>query len=138
LNYDVPNSRGETGRQHIEGLHMALLNGLPVPNMKSQYLFGPPGTKDQNWALVMAINAYTSTHANKVSQSRPGANIVFTGNLPPELVLPGYQSTGTRLLIGMERQGSLFGVPIFRPTNHNTLVTQSDCTSVRSSYAGLP
>jgi RHS repeat-associated protein len=138
LNYNVPNSKGETGQQHIERLHMALVNGSPVPNMKSQYLFSPPGTPSQNWALVMSINAYTFTHANQVSQNGPNGNIVFTGQLPPEFVLPGYQSTGPRPLIGMERQGSLWGLPIYRPTNVNTLVTQSDCISVRSSYTGSP
>jgi RHS repeat-associated protein len=136
LNYNVPNSQGETGQQHIQNLHMPMVNGGPVPNMKSQYLFNPPGTPSQNWTLVMAINAYTFNNPSQITQSTSKSNIVFTGNLPAEMALPGYQSTGPRPFIGMERKGSLWGFPIYGPTNVNTLVTQSDCSSVRSSYPG--
>jgi len=134
-------------RQHIEQLHMIFLpngqgnnftyyrrGGVDIP--RSQYYFSPSGTPDQNWNLVMQINAQTFS----LAMPQPsGRNVLFTATLGPQ----NNPVPGARPFLGIDYSGSfyLFGfkVPVMKSyTSTNTLVTRSDCQTVVSSYAGNP
>lgn len=130
--------QADKGRQHIEDLHMSFVNTgvLPLANRKSQYSFDPPGSRDQNFALVAAINAYTFDNGT-VSQSRTNRNFVFVAVLPPQPLFPMVPASGPRPAIGLEAS-QVFSLPLYFPTNVNTLVTSSDCKTVQTSHPGYP
>ena len=106
-----------------------------VLTARSQYVFSPNGTPDQNWNLLMQINAMTVDLATPVGL--PSGYVSFTATLPPQ----NQPVFGARPFIGLDglpmiNLPLLGWMPRYQETNINTVVTSGNCSSVQTSHPG--
>ncbi len=138
-------------RQHIEQRHMFYLsNGpgnpnTPIPSYNlngsnypaSQYMFDPDDdTPDQNWQLVVQLNAKVFTLA---SPTISRDNVVFSAPLGLQnLPFPPFRGGIGKVYGGwLNVLGLKFPFPV-APTDIDTLITRRDCQTVVTSHPGPP
>lgn len=120
-------------KQHIIDDHLAWFQGQSAPSMtSSQYMFeGSIKTVDQAWTQIMAFNAYSFTNPDTVSQV--GNAYRFTASYPihPPAAYTGFER---------KKFQTIFGIPFYSSwrTTDNTVVIQTNCKTVVTSYPGKP
>lgn len=122
-----------SSKQHIIDDHLRSFQGLPSKHLDdSQYMFeGSIKTVDQAWAMILLFNAHSFTNPSTVS--RVGNAYRFTAPYPihPPAAYTGWER---------KKHPTIFGIPFYTstPTVYNTVVVQTDCRTVNTSYPGQP
>jgi len=120
-------------KQHIIDDHLAWFQLKPAPSMtSSQYMFeGVIKSVSQAWTLIVAFNANSFENPETISQV--GNAYRFTSLYPPH---PPAAYTGFE----RKKIPILFGIPFYNTsrTMYNTVVVNTDCKTVETSYPGKP
>jgi YD repeat-containing protein len=133
LNYDSPRRRPDqygqtTARGHITYGHIR----RDVATDKSKYVASSIISDERKFNIVTGLNQATFRLANGY---RDGGSIVYIYAVPEvdmnHTVLPMPFNTKMQPLVGIDSKSG-------KATNVNTLVIKSDCSTVITSYPGLP